>query len=171
MSDLVQIRKKAQMTIPQSVRQKLDIEEGDFLDVQVKSGEIVLKVKKLVNKEQAWFWTRRWQQGEKEAEEDIRAGRVHSFPDAKSAVAFLSSRPEEKEQVHISPLTPREMEILEYIAQGVLNKQIAVALDISEQTIKNHITSILHKLNANARTEVAVNRSEKHQAKAKNNAN
>ena len=71
MSDLVQIRKKAQLTIPQSVRQKLGIEEGDFLDIQVRSGEIVLKVKKLIDKEQVWFWTRRWQQGEKEAEEDI----------------------------------------------------------------------------------------------------
>jgi len=153
MSELVQIRKKAQLTIPQSVRQKLGIEEGDFLDVQVRSGEIVLKVKKLVDKEQAWFWTRRWQQGEKEAEEDISAGRVHRFPDAKSAVAFLSSRPAEKRHVLVSPLTPREMEILNYIAQGYLNKQIAAELSISEQTIKNHVTSILRKLNANARTE------------------
>ena len=89
MSDLVQVRKKSQVTLPQSVRQELGIEEGDFLDIQVRSGEIVLKVKKLVDKEQAWFWTNRWQQGEKEAEEDIRAGRVHNFPDAKNAAAFL----------------------------------------------------------------------------------
>jgi DNA-binding NarL/FixJ family response regulator len=56
----------------------------------------------------------------------------------------------------ISPLTPREIEILNYIAQGFLNKQIAAQLDISEQTIKNHVTSILRKLNANARTEAVV---------------
>ncbi len=56
----------------------------------------------------------------------------------------------------ISPLTPREKEILNYIAQGYLNKQIAAELDISEQTIKNHVTSILRKLNANARTEAVV---------------
>ena len=56
----------------------------------------------------------------------------------------------------ISPLTPREIEILNYIAQGYLNKQIAAELDISEQTIKNHVTSILRKLNANARTEAVV---------------
>ena len=56
----------------------------------------------------------------------------------------------------ISPLTPREIEILEYIAQGFLNKQIAAELGISEQTIKNHVTSILRKLNANARTEAVV---------------
>ena len=56
----------------------------------------------------------------------------------------------------ISPLTPREMEILNYIAQGYLNKEIAAKLGISEQTIKNHVTSILRKLNANARTEAVV---------------
>ena len=56
----------------------------------------------------------------------------------------------------MSPLTPREIEILDYIAKGLLNKQIASELGISEQTIKNHVTSILRKLNANARTEAVV---------------
>ena len=56
----------------------------------------------------------------------------------------------------VSPLTPRETEILSYMAQGYLNKQIAISLNISEQTIKNHITSILRKLDANARTQAVV---------------
>ena len=59
-------------------------------------------------------------------------------------------------EAFISPLTPRETEILNHIAQGYLNKQIAFKLGISEQTIKNHVTSILRKLNANARTEAVV---------------
>ena len=66
----------------------------------------------------------------------------------------LSSRREA--EAFISPLTPRETEILQYIGQGYLNKQIAAELGISEQTIKNHVTSILRKLNANARTEAVV---------------
>jgi len=94
MSDMIQVRKKAQLTLPLSVRRKLNIEEGDFLDVRVRNGEILLKVKKLVDKEQAWFWTERWQQGEKEAEEDIRAGRVHRFPGAEDAIAFLHKQTE-----------------------------------------------------------------------------
>jgi len=56
----------------------------------------------------------------------------------------------------ISPLTSRETEIVDYMAQGYANKQIANKLDISEQTIKNHVTSILSKLDANARTEAVV---------------
>ena len=56
----------------------------------------------------------------------------------------------------ISPLTSRETEIVDYMAQGYANKQIAAKLNISEQTIKNHVTSILSKLDANARTEAVV---------------
>jgi DNA-binding NarL/FixJ family response regulator len=56
----------------------------------------------------------------------------------------------------VSPLTPRETEILNYMAKGHLNKQIANLLDISEQTIKNHVTSILRKLDANARTQAVI---------------
>ena len=56
----------------------------------------------------------------------------------------------------VSPLTPREVEILRYIAEGYINKQIALELDVTEQTIKNHVTSMLRKLNANARAEAVV---------------
>jgi two-component system response regulator DegU len=63
---------------------------------------------------------------------------------------------ESETQEVLSPLTARETEILGLIAEGFLNKQIAATLEISEQTIKNHVTSILRKLNANARTEAVV---------------
>ena len=50
-----------------------------------------------------------------------------------------------------APLTHRETQILNYVAEGNSNKQIARILEISEQTIKNHVSSILRKLNANDR--------------------
>lgn len=56
----------------------------------------------------------------------------------------------------ISPLSPRETEILEYIAQGNSNKEIAHALGICNQTVKNHVTSIMRKLAANDRTHAVV---------------
>lgn len=55
-----------------------------------------------------------------------------------------------------TPLTPRETETLKYVAEGYSNKQIAHVLGISEQTIKNHVTSILNKLDANDRTHAVV---------------
>ena len=54
------------------------------------------------------------------------------------------------------PLSPREMEILQFIAQGKSNKEIAFDLGISRQTVKNHMTSILRKLAVNDRTQAAV---------------
>ncbi len=54
------------------------------------------------------------------------------------------------------PISAREMEILELIAQGMSNKQIAQALVLSDQTVKNHITSILRKLAVNDRTQAVV---------------
>jgi len=55
-----------------------------------------------------------------------------------------------------APLSPREVEILEIIMSGSTNKQIAYELGISEQTVKNHVTSILRKLSVNDRTQAVV---------------
>lgn len=53
-------------------------------------------------------------------------------------------------------LTSRELEILKYIVEGMSNKEIANALYISEKTVKNHITSLLRKLDVEDRTQAAV---------------
>lgn len=55
-----------------------------------------------------------------------------------------------------APLSPREVQILDNIAQGMTNKQVAYALTISEQTVKNHMSSILRKLSVNDRTQAVV---------------
>ena len=55
-----------------------------------------------------------------------------------------------------APLSPREVEILDNIARGMTNKQVAYALTISEQTVKNHMSSILRKLSVNDRTQAVV---------------
>jgi len=55
-----------------------------------------------------------------------------------------------------SSLSAREMEILEEVTRGNSNKQIALRLGISHQTVKNHMTAILKKLNVDDRTQAAV---------------
>ncbi|MBZ0301574.1 MAG: response regulator transcription factor [Anaerolineae bacterium] len=57
---------------------------------------------------------------------------------------------------HFVPLSPREMEILQFVVRGLSNKEIAKVLRISHQTVKNHMTSILKKLNVQDRTQAAV---------------
>lgn len=57
---------------------------------------------------------------------------------------------------HNNSLSSREMEVLECVTRGLSNKEIAMALDISHQTVKNHVTAILRKLNVEDRTQAAV---------------
>ena len=57
---------------------------------------------------------------------------------------------------HFVPLSKRETEILESVTLGMSNKEVASELGISQQTVKNHMTSILRKLNVEDRTQAAV---------------
>lgn len=67
--------------------------------------------------------------------------------------AALSELPVETE---FEDLTPRELEVLQLLAEGLSNRGIAHRLAVSEHTIKFHVNSILTKLNAQSRTEAAV---------------
>ena len=56
----------------------------------------------------------------------------------------------------LTPLTHRETEILGHVTEGLANKEIAHTLDISERTVKNHLSNIMEKLHVNSRTQAAV---------------
>src|SRR5207253_197635 len=68
----------------------------------------------------------------------------------------LTASESESGEPIFAPLTGREMEILDRIARGDSNKEAAVSLSISDQTVKNHMTSILRKLSVNDRTQAVV---------------
>jgi DNA-binding NarL/FixJ family response regulator len=65
-------------------------------------------------------------------------------------------RPRPAPQVQAEPLTPRELEVLQLLAQGLSNRRIAESLGISEHTAKFHVNSIVGKLGAQTRTDAAV---------------
>ncbi len=73
------VTRHGQVTLPASVRKQLGIEEGDLVEIEVQDEKAVLMPKKLVDKSQAYFWTKRWQDAEREAGEDIKAERVKTF--------------------------------------------------------------------------------------------
>lgn len=63
---------------------------------------------------------------------------------------------EETDDTELYVLSDREQEILELIAQGLRNKEIASKLCIAEKTVKNHVSNILKALQVNSRTEAAM---------------
>lgn len=62
----------------------------------------------------------------------------------------------ERERSEENSLTSREIEVLELIAEGMINKEIAKQLYISEKTVKNHVSNIFKKLNVSDRTQAAI---------------
>lgn len=65
------LRRKGVITVPQEVRDELDLHEGDNLLLTVEEGRIVLTPTALIPRDQAWFWTEEWQAGEAEADAQI----------------------------------------------------------------------------------------------------
>jgi len=71
--------------------------------------------------------------------------------------ARMGSRPSAPSQSDlVEPLSDRELEILQHLAAGASNREIANALFITEGTVKNHVTNILGKLGVRDRTQAAL---------------
>jgi len=93
---------------------------------------------------------------------DVGDNRVATIDDLFAAIKVsggLFFKPKETpaaEHSILLPPSPREVEVLKLVASGNSNKQIASLFRISEHTVKNHLTSIMHKLNANDRTHAVV---------------
>lgn len=88
---LTKVTRHGQITLPTGIRRAMDVAEGDLIEVAIEGGRMVLTPKQLVDKSQAWFWSREWQAGEREAEEDIKAGRVQRFRSAKDLLEDLDA--------------------------------------------------------------------------------
>jgi antitoxin MazE len=72
------IRERSQITIPNEIIQSLNLKSGDMVDISIDNHQIILKPVIMIDKAQAWFWTKSWQDAEKEAQKEIIAGKVHS---------------------------------------------------------------------------------------------
>jgi DNA-binding NarL/FixJ family response regulator len=74
----------------------------------------------------------------------------------RGAALFGDVAPDELASTAFSRLSPRETEVLEAIARGLTNRAVGEELAISEQTVKNHVSSILRKLAVNGRTQAVL---------------
>ena len=91
--EVTRISPKHQITIPKEAFKKLHLEVGDFLEVETTQEGLLLIPKKLIPKDQAWFWTKEWQGKEKDADEAIAKGEVSGpFKTADELIRHLRRR-------------------------------------------------------------------------------
>ena len=84
------ITSKGQITIPKEIRDKHGLVPGTPAAFEEQDGKVVLVPQRLIDADQAWFWTPEWQEKEREADEDIAAGRVSRwYSDVKELIADL----------------------------------------------------------------------------------
>jgi AbrB family looped-hinge helix DNA binding protein len=79
MTTFSKITRNGQITLSASIRKKLGLEEGDLIEIKIVQDKAVLTPKRLVDKDQAYFWSKEWQKAEIQASEDIKAGRTRIF--------------------------------------------------------------------------------------------
>lgn len=87
---------------------------------------------------------------------EIMNGNVYIQPDLISILNSKDIDDKNGDVNKIKLLTKREMEILQQVASGMFNKEIAINLNISERTVKNHISNIFKKIEVSDRTQAAV---------------
>ena len=86
----------------------------------------------------------------------VHSGETHLHPDITKKLMNQFVNPKSEAEITPEDLTPREMEVLQLIAQGLSNKELAEELTISEKTVKTHLSSIYSKLNLSDRTQAAI---------------
>ena len=88
--ETVRVRKKYQITLPSAIREAAGVYEGDFLIAEVQEDRtILLRPSRLVDADEAFFYTPEWQAAEREADEDIRLGRLSEPMSAEETIAEL----------------------------------------------------------------------------------
>ena len=86
----------------------------------------------------------------------VHKGETHLHPEITKKLMNQFVSPKSEAEITPDELTPREMEVLQLIAQGLSNKELAKKLTISEKTVKTHLSSIFSKLHLSDRTQAAI---------------
>jgi len=85
MGATVKVREKYQVTIPEEVRGKIPLKVGERVEVTARGNEIVIRPVVEIPREQAWFWSREWQEQVSQSIKDLERGKMKVFKSVKEA--------------------------------------------------------------------------------------
>ena len=85
MGTTVKVREKYQVTIPENVRNKIPLKVGERVEVVARGKEIIIRPVVEVPRDQAWFWSREWQEQIAQTRRDLDKGKVKIFKSVKEA--------------------------------------------------------------------------------------
>ena len=86
---ITQLRVRSQITLPREIVKKMRLQEGDNVDITLEDDKIVIKPVLVIDRSQSWFWSKKWQQMEKEADEDVKQGKVRKAKNLKELIRKL----------------------------------------------------------------------------------
>jgi AbrB family looped-hinge helix DNA binding protein len=90
MATIMKISSQGQIRIPKKMMQTLKIDSGDYVELDIENGFIILKPRKLIDPLQGWFWTKEWQEKEAAADKEIESEELSpSFQTAEEGIEWL----------------------------------------------------------------------------------
>jgi AbrB family looped-hinge helix DNA binding protein len=92
MPTVSKIQRNFQITIPAEVRKKSHLRVGDIVDFKVTDEGILLKPLETIDRSQAWFWSKEWQEEEKRVQKDFRKGRIKASKNVEEFLRELKER-------------------------------------------------------------------------------
>ena len=97
LTGILPIRERGLIAV-KSILKEMNASDADILRYEIKEGRLILTPQITVDKDQAWFWSKRWQDGEREAEDDKLNKRTKQFDDVDNLMEDLLEDMEQEEK-------------------------------------------------------------------------
>ena len=81
---IAQLRRRSQITLPNDVVKKMKLQEGDNLDIAIEDDKIIIKPVIVIDRSQAWFWSKEWQKKESEVDRQKTGGKIRKASNKKA---------------------------------------------------------------------------------------
>lgn len=91
MENIIQLSRDGQLKLSPRLRRSLGLRSGEYLHVKIVGHSLILTPQKVLDKDQAYFWSAEWQAAEQAAQADIETGRTKSFDDVERLISELNS--------------------------------------------------------------------------------